>query len=58
MVGGVLLTFAGLLFASLLLPTSPSALASSLPVAAVALFVLWLGGLLLGASRGGGRVGR
>ena len=51
-VGGVFLTFAGLLFASLLLPTSPAALAASLPIAALALLVLWGGGLLLGSARG------
>ncbi len=49
---GLLLSFLGLFFATLLLPASPGALLAALPTAAVALFVLWVGGVVLGSARG------
>ncbi len=45
---GLLLTFVGLWLVSGLLPTSPGALARTLPLAAGAIVALWVGGILLG----------
>ena len=45
---GLLLTLVGLFFLVLLFPTSPSDLARTLPVAAVGIVALWVGGILMG----------
>jgi hypothetical protein len=45
---GLLLTFAGLFLLLLLFPTSPGALARTLPVAAAGIVALWVGGILMG----------
>jgi hypothetical protein len=53
--GGLLLTLAGLLFAEGLLPTATGALEHALPILAIALGSIWLGGILLGGAAGRGR---
>ncbi len=45
---GLLLTLVGLFFLVLLFPTSPSGLARTLPLAAVGIVALWVGGILMG----------
>lgn len=45
---GLVLTFVGLLFLVLLFPTAPDALARELPIAAVGIIALWVGGILMG----------
>ncbi|MCI4361113.1 MAG: hypothetical protein L3J91_05365 [Thermoplasmata archaeon] len=50
--GGLLLTLAGLLFAEGLLPTATGALERALPILAIALGSMWLGGILLGGAAG------
>ena len=45
---GVMLTFVGLALVALLLPSAPGALATALPIAALAALGLWFGGILLG----------
>jgi hypothetical protein len=45
---GLLLTLVGLFLVVLLFPTSPGALSWVLPVAAVGLVALWVGGILMG----------
>lgn len=45
---GLLLTLLGLFLLVVLFPTSPSAIATVLPVAAAGVLVLWVGGILLG----------
>ncbi len=47
---GLLLTLVGLFLLTLLFPTSPDALARVLPVAAVGLVALWVGGVLMGVG--------
>ncbi len=48
---GLLLSFVGLFLLAILLPTDPSQFARVLPVAAVGLIALWLGGVLMGRAR-------
>jgi hypothetical protein len=45
---GLLLTFVGLGLVAILFPTSPTQLGVALPVAAVGLLALWVGGILMG----------
>ncbi len=45
---GLLLTFVGLALIAVLFPTSPSELGVALPVAAVGILALWVGGILMG----------
>ena len=45
---GLLLTFVGLALIAVLFPTSPSGLGIALPVAAVGILALWVGGILMG----------
>jgi hypothetical protein len=45
---GLLLTLVGLFFLVLLFPTAPGPLESELPFAAVGIFALWVGGILMG----------
>jgi hypothetical protein len=45
---GLLLTFVGLLLIAVLFPTSPAQLGYALPVAAVGILALWVGGILMG----------
>jgi hypothetical protein len=45
---GLLLTLLGLFLLVLLFPTAPGALDRTLPVAAVGIVVLWVGGILMG----------
>jgi hypothetical protein len=45
---GLLLTFVGLGLIAILFPTSPSALGIALPVAALGILALWVGGILMG----------
>jgi hypothetical protein len=45
---GLLLTLAGLFLLVILFPTAPGSLAVVLPVAAVGLVALWVGGILMG----------
>ncbi len=45
---GLLLTVVGLALLSVLLPTAPGQLATLLPVAAVGILALWIGGILMG----------
>ncbi|HTT44551.1 MAG TPA: hypothetical protein VMH38_00855 [Thermoplasmata archaeon] len=45
---GLLLTLVGLFLLVLLFPTDPSSFARVLPVAAVGLVALWVGGILMG----------
>jgi len=45
---GLLLTFVGLGLVAVLLPTAPGAFAFALPVAAVGLIALWVGGIMMG----------
>lgn len=45
---GLLLTLAGLFLLLILFPTAPGPLAVVLPVAAVGLVALWVGGILMG----------
>jgi hypothetical protein len=45
---GLVLTLLGLFLLSYLLPVSPAGLARALPVAAVGLLALWVGGIFLG----------
>jgi len=47
-VGGLVLTFAGLFLVAGLLPTGTAALARALPLAAAGLLAVWAGGILLG----------
>jgi hypothetical protein len=50
--GGLLLTFAGLLFSTELLPSSASALYRSVGILLLALGSVWIGGILLGRGAG------
>lgn len=45
---GLLLTLVGLFLLAVLFPTNPSTFARVLPVAAVGLVALWVGGILMG----------
>jgi hypothetical protein len=45
---GLLLTLVGLFLAAVALPTAPGPLARVLPVVAVGLVALWVGGILMG----------
>lgn len=45
---GLLLTLVGLFLLVLLFPTDPSSFARVLPVAAVGLAALWVGGIMMG----------
>jgi hypothetical protein len=45
---GLLLTILGLFLVAVLFPTSPTQLRYALPVAAVGLLALWVGGILMG----------
>lgn len=45
---GLLSTLIGLFLLSALLPSAPGALARALPVAAVGMIGLWIGGILMG----------
>jgi hypothetical protein len=45
---GLLLTFIGLALIAILFPTSPAQLGIALPVAAVGILALWVGGILMG----------
>lgn len=45
---GLLLTILGLFLVSILFPTAPGSLAFALPVAAVGILALWIGGILMG----------
>jgi len=45
---GLLLTLVGLFLLVLLFPTDPSSFGRVLPVAAVGLVALWVGGILMG----------
>jgi hypothetical protein len=45
---GLLLTLVGLFFLVLLFPTSPGTFSWDLPVAAVGIVALWVGGILMG----------
>ena len=45
---GLLLTFVGLFLLVLLFPTNPATFATLLPVAAVGIVALWVGGILMG----------
>jgi hypothetical protein len=47
---GLLFTFVGLFLVSILLPTAPGQFARLLPVAAVGLALLWVGGILMGVG--------
>jgi hypothetical protein len=46
--GGLLLTLVGVFLLSALFPTAPEKLAYALPVAAVGILALWVGGILMG----------
>ena len=48
---GLLATFVGLFLLILLLPTDPTQFSRILPIAAVGLLLLWIGGILLGRAR-------
>ena len=56
--GGLLLTLAGLLFSVALLPDASGKLVATLPVLAVSLVAVWTGGILLGGSGAGRRAPR
>jgi len=45
---GLLLTLVGLFLLVLLFPSAPGALSSALPIAAVGIVALWVGGILMG----------
>jgi len=45
---GLLLTLVGLFLVAILFPTDPGVLGTVLPVAAVGLVALWVGGILMG----------
>jgi hypothetical protein len=45
---GLLLTLVGLFLLVLLFPTNPGAFSTVLPVAAVGIVALWVGGILMG----------
>ena len=45
---GLLLTFVGLFLLVLLFPTDPASFTTVLPVAAVGIAALWVGGILMG----------
>lgn len=45
---GLVLTFLGLALIAILFPTSPAQLGVALPVAAVGILALWVGGILMG----------
>ena len=45
---GLLLTFIGLALIAVLFPTSPAQLGYALPVAAIGILALWVGGILMG----------
>lgn len=45
---GLLLTLLGLFLLAILLPVSPAGIARALPIAAVGIVVLWVGGIFLG----------
>jgi hypothetical protein len=45
---GLFLTFLGLGLIAVLFPTSPSQLGLALPVAAIGILALWVGGILMG----------
>ncbi|MCI4373790.1 MAG: hypothetical protein L3K02_09160 [Thermoplasmata archaeon] len=47
---GLLLTFAGLFFLSVLLPTAPGKFSTILPVAGAGMLLLWLGGIWMGVG--------
>jgi hypothetical protein len=49
-VTGLFLTFVGLFAASVELPVDPAALLRTIPIVAVGLLALWIGGILLGNS--------
>jgi hypothetical protein len=56
--GGLFLTLAGLFFSAGLLPSTPGALAGTLPILGLALVTVWVGGILLGSSAGARRTDR
>ncbi|HTW76160.1 MAG TPA: hypothetical protein VMG14_00135 [Thermoplasmata archaeon] len=45
---GLLLTLVGLLLLTVLFPTSPASLRYALPLGAVGILALWIGGILMG----------
>ena len=45
---GLVLTLVGLFLVAILFPTSPSDVSTLLPVAAVGILAVWVGGILLG----------
>ncbi len=45
---GLALTLVGLFLLAILFPTAPAALATVLPVAAVGIVAVWVGGILMG----------
>jgi len=47
---GLLLTFVGLFLLVLLFPTDPASFRTVLPVAAVGIVALWVGGILMGVG--------
>lgn len=47
---GLFSTLVGLAFLVLLFPTAPGPLAHALPIAAVGMVALWLGGILMGVG--------
>jgi hypothetical protein len=47
---GLLLTFGGLFLLSVLLPTAPGRFGYVLPVAAVGMLLLWMGGIWMGVG--------
>jgi hypothetical protein len=47
---GLVLTFVGLLLLSILLPIAPGKFATVLPVAAVGMLLLWMGGIWMGVG--------
>ncbi|MCI4339849.1 MAG: hypothetical protein L3K06_02000 [Thermoplasmata archaeon] len=54
-VGGLLLTLAGLLFSAGLLPSAPGSLGTALPILGLTLVTVWIGGILLGGATGNRR---
>ena len=51
-VTGLFLTFGGLFLVVLLFPSDPHALATTLPVVAFGLLLLWAGGIMMGRGMG------
>ncbi len=47
---GLALTLVGLFLLAILFPTAPGPLATVLPVAAVGIVALWVGGILMGVG--------